>query len=137
MTIKCLATWGDLFYLGLDRLEVYNLKGEQILTTSTHITATPYPDLTHLPSMHSDTRSVSNLVKSSGQWLVPFSPLHSTTIELLLPEYTSLASLTIHNYSKTPLRATKKVMVYIDQALVYKGYLNNHPTLNHTSILFT
>ena len=60
--IKLLQTYGDLYYVGLNKIEIYNNKGQQLVNKNTYIESKPYKDITHLKGMSHDNRSLSNLI---------------------------------------------------------------------------
>ncbi len=52
--VKLLDTWGDLYYIGLSSIQVFNSRAEEIVTPATRVTASPHSDITHLPGMQQD-----------------------------------------------------------------------------------
>lgn len=83
-----LSTWGDMNYVGLTGIEVFDIEGNQIQISPTSISACP-PDVNILPGYGSDPRTVEKLVDGHYYtnddlhvWLAPFTPGEDHTIEI-------------------------------------------------------
>lgn len=74
LTFKLLETYGDLYYIGLNTLQVYNQKGEALLQSNSRIDASPWKDMRSIDNNRTDTRILSNLLNPTKTgWLVPFA----------------------------------------------------------------
>lgn len=157
LRIVILSTWGDSHYVGMNRIEIFNDKGDDILPHA-EIYADP-SDLT-LTGNYNDERKVENLkrgavISSEGKdiWLVPFinpkikddilnfnRSLNQMFINFNDP--VTISCIKFWNYTRTVQRGVKEIELYLDDNIVFKGQLkpaNNpyEPTLCSTSIIFT
>jgi hypothetical protein len=80
------TTWGDLNYLGLAGIEVYDINGEKVNIQK--ISACP-PDINILPGYGNDPRVVENLIDGNyftndemDVWLTPFTSGEDHTITM-------------------------------------------------------
>ena len=80
--MRIYSTWGDLHYVGLTGIELFDEHGKLVAfpNRKTAITADP-PDINVLPEYGSDPRVVSNLLDGVNWtcddmhvWLAPFTP---------------------------------------------------------------
>lgn len=133
-----LSTWGDSYYIGLNKIEIYDRQGKPLLSSgqvSFRIAAIP-PDINILPGTTSDGRSADNLAggnfKSIGSgkgWLAPYINPHVSSkanlgftrneLFLIFQEHVSISCINIWNYSKTPARGVKEFEVYMDECVIF------------------
>jgi len=86
LKFNILTTWGDLNYLGLAGIEVFDMNGLPISVQ--RISACP-PDINVLPGYGNDPRVVQNLINGHyftnddmDVWLTPFTSGDDHTITL-------------------------------------------------------
>jgi protein JBTS26 len=104
-----LTTWGDLNYLGLAGIEVYDSEGQPIQPKK--ISACP-PDINVLPGYGNDPRVVENLVDGHyftnddmDVWLTPFTSGDDHTVTLDFGQKTQISMIRIWNYNKSRIHA--------------------------------
>eukprot|EP00002_Diphylleia_rotans_P001000 TRINITY_DN10545_c0_g1_i1.p1 TRINITY_DN10545_c0_g1~~TRINITY_DN10545_c0_g1_i1.p1 ORF type:complete len:1785 (+),score=340.31 TRINITY_DN10545_c0_g1_i1:93-5447(+) len=129
------STWGDLHYLGLNGLELFDLDGKPICITPDMCHATPR-DVTLLPELAHDLRTLDKLFDGTNDtfndehmWLTPFSSDQDVTLYIFFNEPVSLSMIRIWNYSKTPARGANDVDISLDDMLIFKGQIRPAPTL--------
>ncbi len=86
MKFNILKTWGDMNYLGLTGIEVFDDEGKQVVVNQ--ISACP-PDINVLPDYGDDPRTVDKLVDGNyftnddlHVWLTPFTSGEDHTITI-------------------------------------------------------
>ena len=74
-----LETWGDMNYLGLTGIEIFDSNGNQVQLEDAQISAFP-PDVNVLPGYGADPRTVEKLIDGNyftnddlHVWLTPFT----------------------------------------------------------------
>ena len=79
MEICILDTWGDIFYVGLNGIEVISGSGEIIPLTIENIDANPR-DMNTIPGYSGDYRTLDKLINGENNtsndknmWLIPFN----------------------------------------------------------------
>ena len=122
------STWGDAHYCGLTGLAIVDAaRGELPLA----------PSQVHADSVRSlkgnggDARSADKLVDGvhdpdlpAHSWLAPFDPGTPQTIAIHFCEAPAvIAALRFWNYAKDPTRGAKEVEVYLDDRLVWHGFV--------------
>eukprot|EP01017_Pseudomicrothorax_dubius_P034485 TRINITY_DN4733_c0_g1_i4.p1 TRINITY_DN4733_c0_g1~~TRINITY_DN4733_c0_g1_i4.p1 ORF type:complete len:150 (-),score=27.21 TRINITY_DN4733_c0_g1_i4:62-511(-) len=74
-------------------------------------------------------------------WLAPFTAINPRNAEMkrsktnpynvihvLLDKPVGISCITLWNYSKTPARGVRELEIYLDENILYKGYLRKAPT---------
>jgi len=79
LQFNVLETWGDMNYLGLTGIEIFDLDGKSVMVEEGSISAHP-PDINVLPGYGTDPRTVDKLVDGNyftnddlHVWLTPFT----------------------------------------------------------------
>ena len=126
------STQGDQFYLGLNGLEMYDVRNQRIPLEPVNLQAVP-KDITVLPQNRSDARVLDNLVArpevpaAQNAWLAPFSPGTVNLLYVVFEDPVALSRLTLYNYAKTPARGAGQVTVYADDTMIYSATLRPAP----------
>ena len=127
------GTHGDQYYLGLNGIELFDVRNEKIILNGNNIEAIPR-DITVLPSNKTDLRVLSNLVDGVNStsadnhiWLAPYIPGTVTLVYVIFEEPVAVSRISISNYSKTPTRGAEQVTVYADESVIYSGNLKMAP----------
>jgi hypothetical protein len=144
LTINVLSTWGDLYYVGLNGIQVLDPTGNTAFPTS--INAIP-SDVNVLLSTPDDPRVVANLLDGSNRrsddehtWLTPFVPGTPVIISLSYDHPVTIGALRLWNYGKTSLRGVRQFQVLLDGKLIFEGSLAQvgvPSTVNFQSVLFS
>lgn len=121
--INITESWGDLFYVGLNGLEVLNASGQPVPIqvtpddmSRTSVTAKPR-DMNAIPGHGSDHRKLENLfngknntIDDRNMWLIPYNNGEDHIITIDLGETRSISGLRFYNYNKSvedSLRGTR------------------------------
>ncbi|CAD8126525.1 unnamed protein product [Paramecium sonneborni] len=146
IVIKLLSTWGDLHYIGLNGIEIYDPNGEKLYPK---LLAKPF-SVKELPQMEMDVRTPDKLLNdinitldAKQMWLSPFvnsytdrlkTNINSSVFDqisyqvnkliLLFDTPQQISAISFYNYSKTPVRGVKECEISIDDNIMYQGYLN-------------
>jgi hypothetical protein len=148
LTIKIISTWGDMHYVGLNGIEVFDASGKEV-QNSCRIMAKP-SSVKDLPDMTGDIRTPDKLIDGFNNtkddqhmWLAPFHTLGTyfnmtarsqNEVNLVFEKKVSISFVRIWNYAKTATRAAKEIMILLDDILIYKGFLRQ---TGATVVLFT
>ena len=88
LNFNVLETWGDMNYLGLTGIEIFDQNGSQLQIEDSYISAFP-PDVNVLPGYGTDPRTVEKLVDGNyftnddfHVWLTPFTQGEDHTITI-------------------------------------------------------
>ena len=133
VSINLLSTWGDLFYIGMNGIEVLDPSGHR-LPPPANIHAIP-ADINVLAGVANDPRRVSNLLDGNNAaaddyhcWLAPFVPDTPAVINLAYDKPITLGALRLWNYSKTPVRGVRQLQILLDGRLVFEGTVGQAST---------
>lgn len=120
-------TWGDLFYVGLTGIEIYDSDGKQIPINLSKVTANPQ-DMNQMGGSGSDYRTLdklfngtNNTMDDHNMWLIPFNEgeLHQIVIDL--GKIHNISSIRFFNYNKSEedaLRGTRQVTMWLDKKYI-------------------
>ena len=146
LTVNVLSTWGDLYYVGLNGMQVRTPSG--LTAFPACINAIP-SDVNVLlnESDAPDPRVVANLLDGRNTrcdddhvWLTPFVPGTPVTISLSYDEPVTLGALRLWNYSKSARRGVRQFQVLLDGRLIFEGELAASPSADASefqSVLFS
>ena len=114
--MNILESWGDLFYVGLNGLEVLDEKGFPIHISMSMVDANPR-DMNSIPGHGSDHRTldklfdrVNNTNDDHHMWLIPFNKGENHTIKVDFGRLQNISGIKFYNYNKSSedsLRGTK------------------------------
>jgi len=134
LRIELHETWGDPYYVGLNGLEIYDQENKLIPLSPTNVTAIPH-SVRVFSDCKDDVRTPDKLIDgvndcsdSSHMWLAPFqSPedghAEATKIIVTFDVPVIISYVKIWNYSKTPARGARGIMIFLDDSLMYNGPL--------------
>ncbi|CAD8210251.1 unnamed protein product [Paramecium pentaurelia] len=146
ITIKLISTWGDLHYIGLNGIELFDPNGDLIMPK---LYSKPY-SVKELPDMEMDVRTPDKLLNNCNVtldakqiWLAPFVNSYTNRLQtninssvfdqvnyqvnkliLLFDSPQQVSAISFYNYSKTPVRGVKECEISMDDYIIYQGYLN-------------
>ena len=134
--INILETWGDMNYLGLTGIEIFDGLGLPIEIHESSILAFP-PDVNILPGYGTDPRTVEKLV--DGQyftnddlhvWLTPFTSGEDHQISINLGKFINISMIRIWNYNKSRIhsyRGAKLISIELDGKTIFRGEIKKAP----------
>lgn len=126
------STWGDVYYVGLNGIEIYDAAGAPVVLADPveQITANP-PDLNILEGYGSDPRTVDNLMDGDNctcddlnVWLAPFSEGKANEVVIDMGHEIEMSMLRIWNYNKSRIhaaRGARHVELFLDDSCVFAG----------------
>ena len=127
-SINILKTWGDMNYLGLTGIEVFDVEGKQIQIDARKISAHP-PDINILPGYGSDPRTVEKLIDGHyftnddlHVWLTPFTQGEDHTISIDLGRPTYISMVRVWNYNKSRIhsyRGARLLQMKLDNKMIF------------------
>lgn len=125
--INILDSWGDIFYVGLNGLLIFDQYGNRIALDINNINAKPR-DMNSIPGHRQDHRTLDKLINGvdnttddKNMWLIPFNIGEDHTIKLDLGKMTQVGSIKFFNYNKSvedSLRGIKTITIKIDGRLI-------------------
>uniref|UniRef100_A0A0K0ECN5 KATNIP domain-containing protein n=1 Tax=Strongyloides stercoralis TaxID=6248 RepID=A0A0K0ECN5_STRER len=124
---RLLSTWGDDYYIGLNGIELTGRDGNKIKLKAQNIACFP-ESVNILPNVVNDPRVSTNLIldepqnkKTCDTWLTPLLPNNTVRIFVIFDFPTYISEITIYNYSKTPERGVKDIVILADDLIVFSG----------------
>lgn len=132
------STWGDAHYCGLNGLAIVDAARGELSLASSQVHA---DSVRSLKGNGRDARSAEKLVDGvndpdipAHSWLAPFDPGTPQTIAIHFGEIPAvIAALRFWNYAKDPTRGAKEVEVYLDDRLVWHGFVRRFEMLQQGS----
>jgi hypothetical protein len=138
LELSIISTWGDVHYVGLSGLELFDASGANVTvrdpTTAIHANPSSVNDL---PGYGNDPRTVDKLLNGANTtcsdlhcWLAPFTPGARHTVTLTLDAPIALGMLRVWNYNKSRVhaaRGARHVRVTLDGVCVFDGELRAAP----------
>lgn len=138
--IELLETQGDIHYIGLNGVDIYDTKGKSILKHNPPTIGGSPASIRMIKGMENDSRTLENLLDSVNEtyedthmWLAPFVNRYFDNekqkneklnyIFLGFSKPVIVGGISIWNYSKDPNRGAKQIGVYLDDNLIYKVIL--------------
>jgi hypothetical protein len=140
LTINILSTWGDVFYVGLMGIELFDSSGHRIQVHSKHVTADP-SDINILDEYTNDPRTADKLFDGCNHtcddlhaWLAPFKSGDNHFIFVDLNGSGSgsvcISMMRIWNYNKSRIhsyRGARYVEIKLDKQFIFKGEIQRAP----------
>jgi protein JBTS26 len=136
LEFNIVQTWGDINYLGLTGIEVFDGQGRPIHLEAGSITATPC-DINLLMGYGNDPRTVDKLVDGTyftqddfHAWLTPFTQGEDHTISIDLGSITDVSLIRIWNYNKSRIhshRGARLVTATLDDQTIFRGEVKRAP----------
>ena len=123
LEICILDTWGDMFYVGLNGIEIYDKDMNLIPLTIDNIDANPR-DMNSIQGYSGDYRTVDKLINGENQtsndrnmWLIPYNKGQNHFIYLDFKKKREIRAIKFYNYNKSPedtLRGSKIIWIKAD-----------------------
>ena len=139
LELRLFTTWGDLHYIGLSAVEVFDAQGKlvSLADRATKVTAEPH-SVNSLPEYSNDPRVPSNLFDGVNctssdlhQWLAPYTPGGQHIVHVDLGEKgVTLGMLRFWNYNKSRIHAQRGVRsmeVWLDGKCIFQGEITQAP----------
>lgn len=139
LELRLFTTWGDLHYIGLSAVEVFDAQGKLASLTdrATKVTAEPH-SVNSLPEYSNDPRVPSNLFDGVNctssdlhQWLAPYTPGGQHIVRVDLGEKgVTLGMLRFWNYNKSRIHAQRGVRsmeAWLDGKCIFQGEITQAP----------
>jgi len=125
--INITESWGDLFYVGLNGVQVIDIHGETVQVDVSNLEANPR-DMNSIPGHGSDHRTLDKLVNGvnnttddMNMWLIPYNKGEDHTLRIDLGRMVQISGIRFYNYNKTAedtLRGAKNVIIKLDSKLL-------------------
>ncbi|CEF66327.1 Domain of unknown function DUF4457 domain-containing protein [Strongyloides ratti] len=124
---RLLSTWGDDYYIGLNGIELTGRDGKKIKLKAQNIACFP-ESVNILPNVANDPRVSTNLIldkpdnkRTCDTWLTPLLPNNTVRIFVIFDFPTYISDIIIYNYSKTPERGVKDIVILADDLIIFSG----------------
>jgi hypothetical protein len=100
-------SWGDMFYVGLNGIEIRDINDNIIPIDIKKMEANPR-DMNSIPDHGQDHRTldklingINNTVSDLNMWLIPFNLGEDHTIKIDLGKQVQIGSIKFYNYNKS------------------------------------
>ena len=120
LEINIVDTWGDIFYVGLNGIEILQNGLSPIKIKTDWIDANPR-DMNSIPGYSGDLRVLENLINSYNNsvvdkdiWLIPYTAGENHVIKFKFPESIEIKGIKLFNYNKSKedsLRGARTVII--------------------------
>lgn len=142
LELRLFSTWGDMHYIGLSAIEVFDCNGTLISLSDriTQVTADPH-SVNVLAEYSGDPRLPSNLFDGVNctssdlhQWLAPYSPGKVHSVRIDLGRVVSLGMLRMWNYNKSRIhsqRGVRSMEAWLGDSCVFQGEISQAPGAVH------
>jgi hypothetical protein len=132
------TTWGDVSYVGLNGIELFDASGAVIPLQPSQVTAVPASVAVLGGAMATDCRKATNLIDGVNDtwdarhmWLTPFTPFHPVSVYIVFDWPVALAAIKLWNYSRTPARGVQDMQILLDDVIVWEGVVRKAPPAPH------
>ena len=129
LCVSLTATHGDLYYIGLNAIALFDESGAAIRVRPEQLIAVP-ASINELDGVSNDCRTPDKLIDGSTStwdatrmWLAPYTRGTPNNIYIVFSEPVTLSMIKIWNYARTPSRGASEAFIWLDGALVFAGYL--------------
>eukprot|EP00347_Sterkiella_histriomuscorum_P022411 403338590 len=122
--INIIESWGDLFYVGLTGIEIWDENGIPMILTKQMLDANPR-DMNSIQGHGSDYRTLDKLINNinitmddHNMWLIPFNKGENHTLKIDLGKVKTISAIKFYNYNKSEedtLRGAKQITIQLDK----------------------
>lgn len=142
LELRLFSTWGDMHYIGLSAIEVFDCKGTLVALSDrmSQVTADPH-SVNVLSEYSGDPRIPSNLFDGVNctssdlhQWLAPYSPGKVHSVHIDLGQQVSLGMLRVWNYNKSRIhsqRGVRSMEAWLGDCCIFQGEISQAPGAVH------
>ena len=127
LEINVLDTWGDIFYVGLNGIEILQNDFSPVKIEESWIDANPR-DMNSIPGYTGDLRVLENLINGYNNsvvdkdiWLIPYTAGEDHVIKFKFPKPIEIKGIKLYNYNKSKedsLRGARTVVIKSDGKLL-------------------
>eukprot|EP00455_Lapot_gusevi_P044185 TRINITY_DN5476_c0_g1_i8.p1 TRINITY_DN5476_c0_g1~~TRINITY_DN5476_c0_g1_i8.p1 ORF type:complete len:379 (+),score=102.54 TRINITY_DN5476_c0_g1_i8:106-1137(+) len=132
-----LSTWGDVSYVGLNGIQLFDPSG-QLIPVSPHNVAAKPESVAVLSGMEDDVRRLENLFDGVNHtwdpqhmWLTPFTPSQPCVVYVYFDYPVAISLIKIWNYSRTRTRGVHHLQIFLDDILIWEGVIRQAPPPPH------